>query len=288
MDLSVDLNNPRESIPFLKRFYTLMSRGKTASIFLDPELPRIIGANVQDDMKSAGFSLAGQVELFRNNYAKALDKLDLSQTTSEEVPQVKEEPKVKEEGEELVISPVVEKTPEFNPEATEQQVEQQLEDAKQEVYKDFVEQNSAERQDIEVSELSDLLIEANTVVPITGLRETMTDPDGSQRVYPAWLPGERTSVRRNINAIYDGTEPITKRVDKQRYQDIITKIQSSVIFGGNVTDPALTSLLGFSEAWKNRKLQLEVRKATDADNFGIGTDLKPTYSFCYLQTRRTK
>nr|DAE30903.1 MAG TPA: hypothetical protein [virus sp. ctML55] len=29
-------------------------------------------------MKSAGFSLAGQVELFRNNYAKALDKLDLS------------------------------------------------------------------------------------------------------------------------------------------------------------------------------------------------------------------
>jgi hypothetical protein len=78
MDLSVDLNNPRESIPFLKRFYTLMSRGKTASIFLDPELPRIIGANVQDDMKSAGFSLAGQVELFRNNYAKALDKLDLS------------------------------------------------------------------------------------------------------------------------------------------------------------------------------------------------------------------
>jgi hypothetical protein len=35
--------------------------------------------------------------------------------------------------------------------------------------------------------------------------------------------------------------------------------------------------LGFSEAWKNRKLQLEVRKATDADNFGIGTDLKPTY-----------
>ena len=277
MDLSVDLNNPRESIPFLKRFYTLMSRGKTASVFLDPELPRIIGANIQDDMKSAGFSLAGQVELFRNNYAKALDKLDLSQTTSEEVPQVKEEPKVKEEGEELVISPVVEKTPEFNPEATEQQVERQLEDAKQEVYKDFVEQNSAERQDIEVSELSDLLIEANTVVPITGLRETMTNPDGSQRVYPAWLPGERTSVRRNINAIYDGTEPITKRVDKQRYQDIITKIQSSVIFGGNVTDPALTSLLGFSEAWKNRKLQLEVRKATDADNFGIGTDLKPTY-----------
>jgi hypothetical protein len=35
---------------------------------------------------------------------------------------VKEEPKVKEEGEELVISPTVENTPEFNPEASEEQV----------------------------------------------------------------------------------------------------------------------------------------------------------------------
>jgi hypothetical protein len=61
------------------------------------------------------------------------------------------------------------------------------------------------------------LIEANTVVPITGLKETLVNPDGTQRKYPAWLPGEKTSVRRNINAIYDGTEPITKRVDKQRY-----------------------------------------------------------------------
>lgn len=279
IDLSVDLDGPNsyDKVTFLRRFYTLMSRGKTASIFLDRGLSRLVGANTQDDMKSIGFSLANQVQLFRDQYSKALDKLDLSQTTQEETSEVKEEPEVKEEGEELVISPTVENTPEFNPEASEEQVQQQLESNKTEIYKDFVEKNPAERQDIEVSELSDLLIEANTVVPITGLKETLVNPDGTQRKYPAWLPGEKTSVRRNINAIYDGTEPITKRVDKQRYQDIITKIQSSVIFGGNVTDPAMTSLLGFSEAWKNRKLQLEVRRATDSDNFGIGTDLKPTY-----------
>nr|DAX00720.1 MAG TPA: hypothetical protein [Bacteriophage sp.] len=35
---------------------------------------------------------------------------------------MKEEPKVKKEGEELVISPTVENTPEFNPEASEEQV----------------------------------------------------------------------------------------------------------------------------------------------------------------------
>lgn len=279
IDLSVDLDGPNsyDKVTFLRRFYTLMSRGKTASIFLDGGLSRLVGANTQDDMKSIGFSLANQVQLFRDQYSKALDKLDLSQTTQEETPEVEEEPEVKEEGEELVISPTVENTPEFNPEASEEQVQQQLESNKTEIYNDFVEKNPAERQDIEVSELSDLLIEANTVVPITGLKETLVNPDGTQRKYPAWLPGEKTSVRRNINAIYDGTEPITKRVDKQRYQDIITKIQSSVIFGGNVTDPAMTSLLGFSEAWKNRKLQLEVRRATDSDNFGIGTDLKPTY-----------
>lgn len=279
IDLSVDLDgpNPYDKVKFLKRFYTLMSRGKTASIFLDKGLSKLVGANTQDDIKSIGFSLANQVQLFRDQYSKSLDKLDLSQATQEETPEVKKEPKVKKESEELVISPTVENTPEFNPEASEEQVQQQLESNKTEIYKDFVEKNPAERQDIEVSELSDLLIEANTVVPITGLKETMVNPDGTQRKYPAWLPGEKTSVRRNINAIYDGTEPITKRVDKQRYQDIITKIQSSVIFGGDVTDPAITSLLGFGKAWEERKLQLEVRKATDSDNFGIGTDLKPTY-----------
>ena len=279
IDLSVDLDglDSYKKVTFLKRFYTLMSRGKTASIFLDRGLAGLVGANTQDDIKSIGFSLANQVQLFRDNYSKALENLDLSQATQEEVPQVKEEPEVKQEGTELVISPVVDNTPEFNPEATIEQVTQQLEDSKQKIYNDFTEQNQAERQDVEMSEFSDLLIEANTVVPITGLQETMVNPDGTERRYPAWLPGEKTSVRRNINAIYDGTDPITKRVDKQRYQDIITKVQSSVIFGGNITDPALTSLLGFSEAWTNRKLQLEVRKATDSDNFGIGTDLKPTY-----------
>ena len=279
IDLSVDLDglDSYKKVTFLKRFYTLMSRGKTASIFLDRGLAGLVGANTQDDIKSIGFSLANQVQLFRDNYSKALENLDLSQATQEEVPQVKEEPEVKQEGTELVISPVVDNTPEFNPEATIEQVTQQLEDSKQKIYNDFTEQNQAERQDVEMSEFSDLLIEANTVVPITGLQETIVNPDGTERRYPAWLPGEKTSVRRNINAIYDGTDPITKRVDKQRYQDIITKVQSSVIFGGNITDPALTSLLGFSEAWTNRKLQLEVRKATDSDNFGIGTDLKPTY-----------
>lgn len=279
IDLSVDLDgiDSYAKVTFLKRFYTLMSRGKTASIFLDQGLARLVGTNTQDDIKSAGFSLANQIELFRNNYSKALENLDLSQTTQQETPIIQEEPEVKQEGEELVISPVVENSIELNPEASPEQVEQQLESNKQEVYRDFIEQNTSERQDIEVSELSDLLIEANTVVPITGLQETLVNSDGTERKYAAWLPGEKTSVRRNINAIYDGTDPITKRADKQRYQDIITKIQSSVIFGGNVTDPALTSLLGFSEAWKNRRLQLEVRKATDSDNFGIGTDLKPTY-----------
>jgi hypothetical protein len=38
-----------------------MSRGKTASIFLDKGLSRLVGANTQDDMKSIGFSLANQV-----------------------------------------------------------------------------------------------------------------------------------------------------------------------------------------------------------------------------------
>lgn len=264
------------TVNFLKRFYTLMSRGKNASIFLDSTpLSKLIGQNIQDDIKSSGFSLKGQIEDFRTTYLNSLSKLEL-----QEVPQQEEAPKqpeVKEENGELVISPLVEETPEFNLEATEDTIQQGLENQKEELYNELEDQTQPEVQSIEVSTLSDLLIEANTVVPITGLRETLINPDGTQRRYPMWLPGEKTPVRRNINAFYTEDTPITKRVDKQRLQDTISKIQSAIIFGGDIRDASITSLIGFNEAWKNRKLQLEIRKATEYDNFGIGTDLKPTY-----------
>ena len=270
------LEEKYNTVNFLKRFYTLMSRGKNASIFLDSTpLSKLIGQNIQDDIKSSGFSLKGQIEDFRTTYLNSLSKLEL-----QEIPQQEEAPKqpeVKEENGELIISPLIEETPEFNLEATEDTIQQRLENQKEEIYNELEDRNQSEVQSIEVSTLSDLLIEANTVVPITGLKETLINSDGTQRRYPMWLPGEKTPVRRNINAFYTEDTPVTKRVDKQRLQDTISKIQSAIIFGGDVRDASLTSLIGFNEAWKNRKLQLEIRKATEYDNFGIGTDLKPTY-----------
>lgn len=267
------------SIPFLRKFNTLMTRGKIASIFLDNNLTKLVGENTIDEMKSIGFDISGQINTFRDSYLKALSKLDLSETTQEEKPEVTPEPEVKEQEGELVISPTVDNSPELNPENSQEEIQKQLEADKQQSYNNFSDPSYQEKQnDIEVSNLSDLFIEANTVVPITGLQETYTNPDGTTRKYSAWLPGEKTSVRRNLNAIYDGEEPITKLSDKQRYQDILSRIQSSIIFGGDLKDPALTSLIGFDQAWKNRKIQFEIRKATDYDNFGVGTDLgKPNY-----------
>lgn len=267
------------STPFLQKFYTLMSRGKIASIFLDNNLTKLVGNNTVDEMKSIGFNISGQINTFRDSYMKALSKLDLSETTQDEKPEVTPEPEVKEQGEELVISPTVDNSPELNPENSQEEIQKQLEADKQQSYNNFSDPSYQEKQnDIEISNLSDLFIEANTVVPITGLQETFTNPDGSARKYSAWLPGEKTSIRRNLNAIYNGQEPITKLSDKQRYQDILSRIQSSVIFGGDLKDPTLTSLIGFDQAWKNRKIQFEIRKATDYDNFGVGTDLgKPKY-----------
>lgn len=275
-DINQDKLHGYGYIEFLKRFYTLMSRGKNASIFLNTDLSSIVGTNTEDSIKSVGFSIREQVENFRNNYLSSLDKLDLDQEAEEEAP-IPQGPETRMEGDEIVVSPAVENTPEFNTEASPEQIQQELDTSKGAVYEAFVEQNSPEHQGAEVSSLSDLLIEANTVVPITGLKQTMTNPDGTARRYPMWLPGEKTSVRRNLNAIYDGDQPITKRVAKQRLQDVLTNVQSSIIFESQMNDPMLTSLLGFDEAWKNRKLQLEVREATEYDNFGIGTDLKPTY-----------
>ncbi len=269
----------KKSIPFLRKFYTLMSRGKIASIFLDNNLTKLVGENTVDEMKSIGFNISGQINTFRDSYMKALSKLNLSETTQNEKPEVTPEPEVKEQEGELVISPTVDNSPELNPENTPEKIQRQLEDDKQQSYNNFSDPSYQEKQnDIEISNLSDLFIEANTVVPITGLQETFTNPDGSTRKYSAWLPGEKTSIRRNLNAIYNGEEPITKLSDKQKYQDILSRIQSSIIFGGDLKDPALTSLIGFDQAWKNRKIQFEIRKATDYDNFGVGTDLgKPRY-----------
>ena len=87
------------TIEFLKRFYTLATRGKVASIFLD-DLSNLVGNNTKDSQKSIGFNIKSQVSLFRDNYLESLNKLNLRVPVEEsEEETVSEEPEEKKESE---------------------------------------------------------------------------------------------------------------------------------------------------------------------------------------------
>ena len=84
------------TVEFLKRFYTLATRGKVASIFLD-DLSNLVGNNTKDSQKSIGFNIKSQVSLFRDNYLESLNKLNLRAPVEEsEEDKSKEEPKEEE------------------------------------------------------------------------------------------------------------------------------------------------------------------------------------------------
>ena len=275
VDTTFDFGKILDSFRMMQKVYTLMSRSKVASIFLNKQLARDLGGNKIDTIKSIGFSIKEQVQKFREDSLKQLDKIDLSKVTKQEEPKGKPKEELKKVGEEIEVNPQVEEVPELKPDIDESKLQKTQKEKQEPIKQEFEKQEP--KQD-SITTFGDLIIEANTVVPIIGLEESYTNPDGTIRRYPAWLPPTtKGSVRRNLAAIYTGTERITKRVDKQKYQDIIDSIQKAVIFGGIPKNLALTSIPGFKEAWEKGKLQLEVREATSSDIFGIGTDLEPTF-----------
>lgn len=76
---------------FLQDVYTLMSRGKTASIFIDNGLSNIIGKNIQDDYTAKAPSLKDKIngrstiEQLKERKLNILNQLDLSPINTQQV-----------------------------------------------------------------------------------------------------------------------------------------------------------------------------------------------------------
>lgn len=264
----LDLAEVSEGIPqnykaveFLQRFYTLMSRAKVASIFMD-DLSHLVGENVQEDVKSEGFNISKEVALFRDSYTESLDKLEIKPTK-----EVKTKKKPKKSESETSI--------EYLEEETKKSIESEIIENKKELKKNLDDRRDNAEVVLDIDNvLEDLIVETTKILPITGLQESYVNEDGSPRKYSKWLVPEKGKVRRNLAALFTGDKPITKLKDKQKLQDILSSIQSAIIFGGDIKSPELSSILTFKEAWENRKIQLEFRKLTDSDNLGIGADSK--------------
>ena len=83
-DMTIPKNNDSTFRPWIQKLYTLMSRGKEASIFIDRGLSKAIGANQISEYKAKAPSLndatggKSAVDVLRENKGKLLDQFDLS------------------------------------------------------------------------------------------------------------------------------------------------------------------------------------------------------------------
>lgn len=106
----LDIESTKE---FLQELYTLMTRAREASIFVDYNLSKNIGVNVNSPYKSKAPSIRDGVEKLIENKLKVLDKLDFSKKSSNKKqesgeesagPGDKEESESTEEPTEIIIN----------------------------------------------------------------------------------------------------------------------------------------------------------------------------------------
>lgn len=249
---------------FIKPFNTLATRGKNAAIFLD-DFNGLFAPQQQDSRKSEGFSIASQVERFKQEYLKSVSAIKgkLTPTKSNEdatkKSEVKKEP---EKSEEKIVTPV-----EYQPHTAVKDLIQ-----KEEEYSLDEEEDDDEILS-EFSASTGLFAEANLVMPVINL-----DKEDKNDKSSTWKPFDEASatnsVRRNLQAFVTTTNNSTKNglrtyAEKAKYQEILSAIQSFILYGGSIDTLVnkFPQLKGFD--FEHGKLCLELRKVEENDYYGV-------------------
>lgn len=76
-DIYETIQNNYTAILFIRKLNTLATRARKGVIFLDKKLTEIVGENKLDNIKSAGFDIKEQVEVYRPKFIKKLEELKL-------------------------------------------------------------------------------------------------------------------------------------------------------------------------------------------------------------------
>ena len=281
------------TVGFLKRFYTLATRGKVASIFMD-DISNLVGVNTKDTQKSIGFNITKQVSLFRDNYLEALNKLQLRDSEEVEKPKPKEvpteQPKEKthidEEGKKVITIENPTDSPETDPEKTNTDLEQKANEVLVSMETLLDDQPEDKQTDSDVVDYNEtqtsLNIEANTVMPIIGLVSKQINDNP----FPTWLPydpnlvykdAQGNVIRRNLQCFVttaNAPDGIYEYKEKQKFQNLLHSIQSFVLFGGEL--PNIGNYIKNVD-WSKMRLQVEIRPKADTDIYGVGTDLQNTF-----------
>lgn len=233
-DEDIDIRN------FLQDLYTLMSRGKTASIFIDNGLGNIIGKNIQDDYTAKAPSLKDKIngkstiEQLKERKLSILDQLDLSpieglnetsnQNTNQQSTQTTQQ----------AVNPTDFKAPEsLNIDKDTEEAVNQLIDSEEET------KDSHEVEDSIKSEFTVMSWGDCTLVGAKAIEETHKGKNGKEYKGNAWHFGpDWNGELRNISALTDQKSVFWYR-DKQNLEKQLYQVKSALIFNHSYDETIL-------------------------------------------------
>lgn len=221
-DEDIDIRN------FLQDLYTLMSRGKTASIFIDNGLSSIIGKNIQDDYTAKAPSLKDKIngkstiEQLKERKLNILNQLDLSPiegVVSQQNNQQNNQPT------QQAVNPTDFKAPEsLNIDKDTEEAVNQLIDSEEET------KDSHEIEDSIKSEFTVMSWGDCTLVGAKAIEETHKGKNGKEYKGNAWYFGpDQNGELRNISALTDQKSVFWYK-DKQTLEKQLYQVKSALIF----------------------------------------------------------
>lgn len=221
-DEDIDIRN------FLQDLYTLMSRGKTASIFIDNGLSNIIGKNIQDDYTAKAPSLKDKIngkstiEQLKERKLNILNQLDLSPiegVVSQQNNQQNNQPT------QQAVNPTDFKAPEsLNIDKDTEEAVNQLIDSEEET------KDSHEIEDSIKSEFTVMSWGDCTLVGAKAIEETHKGKNGKEYKGNAWyFRPDQNGELRNISALTDQKSVFWYK-DKQALEKQLYQVKSALIF----------------------------------------------------------
>ena len=266
-DEDIDIRN------FLQDLYTLMSRGKSASIFIDNGLSNIIGKNIQDDYTAKAPSLKDKlngkstIEQLKERKLDILNQLDLSPiegVSSQQNNQQNNQPT------QQAVNPTDFKAPEsLNIDKDTEEAVNQLVDSEVET-PDSHEIEDSIKSDFTVMSWGDV-----TLIGAQAIEETHKGKDGKDYKGNAWHfgPDQKTGELRNISALTD-QDSVFWYKDKKLLEQQLYQVKSALIFNHSYDETILgtrTRIMptcitsNFSKAdWEAGTYELEIR-STDGE-----------------------
>ena len=252
---------------FLQDLYTLMSRGKTASIFIDNGLSNIIGNNTQDDYTAKAPSLKDKIngkstiEQLKERKLNILNQLDLSPIEGVDSQQNNQQ---NNQSTQQAMNPTDFKAPEsLNIDKDTEEEINQLIDSEEET------KDSHEIEDSIKSEFTVMSWGDCTLVGAKAIEETHKGKNGKEYKGNAWYFGpDQNGELRNTSALTDQKSVFWYK-DKQALEKQLYQVKSALIFNHSYDETILgthTRVIptcitsNFSKAdWDAGTYELEIR-----------------------------